>query len=258
VDAPQDLVGRIGLVLRAIAAHEPTGATTSAAARRSGLARPTAHRILTSLMSEGLVDRTADGRWLLGPEIYLLGNAAADRYDIKEVAQPFVRRLAVATGESAFLSVRRGDEAVCLLREDGSFPIRSHVLHEGIRFPLGVASAGLVVLAHLSDPEVDDYLARTDLVAAHGTDHATRALRQRIRETRTTGYAVNPGLLVEGSWGMAAAVFDDAERPRWALSLTGVEQRFAGPRRRELGELLLHEAHGLSQALRTSHRGSSR
>ena len=53
----------------------------------------------------------------------------------------------MATGESAFYSARRGNETVCLLREDGSFPIRSHVLHEGIRFPLGVASAGQVILA---------------------------------------------------------------------------------------------------------------
>jgi hypothetical protein len=31
---------------------------------------------------------------------------------------------------------------VCLAGAEGSFPLRSHVLREGIRFPLGVASAG--------------------------------------------------------------------------------------------------------------------
>ena len=62
---------------------------------------------------------------------------------------PQDRRLAVRTEESAFLSVRRGDETVCLIREDGAFPIRSFVLSEGVRFPLGVASAGLAILAAL-------------------------------------------------------------------------------------------------------------
>ncbi|MBZ5739054.1 IclR family transcriptional regulator [Nocardioides mangrovi] len=250
MDTPTDVVGRVGAVLRAVSAQEPAGATTSSVARAAGLARPTVHRLLTSLLGEGLVDRGPDGRWLLGPELYLLGAAATSRYDVTEVAQPFVRQLALATGESAFFSARRGDETVCLLREDGSFPIRSHVLHEGIRFPLGVASAGMAVLAYLTDAEVDAHLGRADLAAAYGPEHAPDRVRARIAGTRDLGYAVNPGLLVEGSWGMGAAVFDAAGRPQWALSLTGVEQRFGADRRPELGALLLRAAHGLSTSLR--------
>lgn len=250
MNAPADVVGRVGAVLRAVSAHEPDGGTTSAVARTTGLARPTAHRLLTSLLGEGLVDRAPDGRWLLGPELYLLGTAATSRYDVTEVAQPFVRQLALVTDESAFFSARRGEETVCLLREDGSFPIRSHVLHEGIRFPLGVASAGLAILAYLPDAEIDAYLARTDLVTAHGVTHDTEPLWARVAATRRAGYAVNPGLIVEGSWGMAAAVFDRDDRPMWALSLTGIEQRFGRDRRRELGTLLLRAAHEVTTALR--------
>ncbi|WP_230486812.1 IclR family transcriptional regulator [Nocardioides anomalus] len=250
MDTPSDVVGRTGALLRAVAAAEPDGATTSGAARVAGLARPTAHRLLTALHAQGLVDRGPDGGWLLGPELYLLGTAAARRYDVTAVAQPFVRRLADRTQESAFFSVRRGEETVCLLREDGSFPIRSHVLHEGIRFPLGVASAGLAVLAYLPDREVADHLERADLAAAYGAQHGTGALLERVARTREDGWAVNPGLLVEGSWGLGAAVFDADERPLGALSLTGIEQRFGTERRRELGALLLREAHALTLALR--------
>lgn len=196
------------------------------------------------------MERSPDGRWVLGPELYLLGTAAAARYDVTALARPVVRRLSDVTGESAFFSVRRGDETICLIREDGSFPVRSHVLHEGIRFPLGVASAGLVILSFLPDPEVEAWLTGTDLTSAHGASHAADELRERVAETRQRGYAVNPGLIVEGSWGMAAAVFDAEDRPQWALSLTGIEQRFAPARRRELGTLLLQEAHQLTRALR--------
>lgn len=251
MDTPSDVVGRVGTVLRAVATREPTGATTSALARQSHLARPTVHRLLTSLLAEGLVDRdVASGHWRLGPELFFLGSAARSRYDVSALAQLHVRRLAVATGESAFFSARRGDETICLVREDGSFPIRSHVLVEGIRFPLGVASAGMAVLAYLTDPEVEDFLGRIDLTSAHGAQHAPDAVRRRVAETRASGWSLNPGLLVEGSWGMGAAVFDADERPAWALSLTGIERRFDEDRRRELGDLLLHEAHELSRSLR--------
>lgn len=250
MDAPLDVVGRASALLKAVSTHEPHGTSTSEAARLTGLARPTAHRLLASLADAGLTERDPRGRWLLGPELHFLGLAAAARYDVTAIAQPVVRRLSIGTGESAFFSARRGDETVCLVREDGSFPIRSHVLHEGIRFPLGVASAGLAILAFLDDVEIESYLARTDLVEEYGDQHSPDAVRERIEITRSSGFALNPGLIVEGSWGMAAAVFDAEDRPQWALSLTGIEQRFGPDRRDELGELLLREAHVLSRTLR--------
>ncbi|WP_020673186.1 IclR family transcriptional regulator [Amycolatopsis nigrescens] len=250
---PTDVTGRIAAVLRTLSGFPDNGASTSQIARASGLARPTAHRLLAGLAEQGYVDRDhRTGRWFLGPELYLLGEIAAQRYDVTQHARAGVHRLAAATGESAFFSARRGDETVCLLREDGDFPIRSFVLYEGARFPLGVVSAGLVVLAMLPDREVDDYLARTDLTVHWGRQHSATALRERIARTRETGYAVNPGLVVEGSWGMAAAVFNQSGKPAWALTLTGVDTRFRADRRPELGALLLREAHALTKALRTA------
>lgn len=257
MDTPTDVIGRASSVLRAIAASAPGGVSTSQLARATSLPRATVHRLLTALMGEGLTDReNRSGQWFLGPELYLFGVAAAQRYDVTEVAQPFVRALAVSTGESAFFSARRGDESICLLREDGSFPLRSHVLHEGIRFPLGVASAGLVMLAFLPDREINAYLAGADLVERFGTDHSAASIQARISKTRSDGYATNPGLIVEGSWGLATAVFDLAGRPQWALTLTGVEQRFGPGRRPELGTLLLDAAHRLTGSLATRGRQS--
>ncbi|MFI5610247.1 IclR family transcriptional regulator [Amycolatopsis sp. NPDC051903] len=245
---PAHLIGRVATVLRALSNGE--GSTTSEVARAAGLARPTAHRLLTALAEEGFVDREhRSGQWHLGPELYLLGEVAAQRYDVTEHARASVHRLAEATGESAFFSARRGDETVCLVREDGSFPIRSFVLYEGARFPLGVVSAGLVVLAMLPDREIDDYLARADLTAKWGPEHGADALRTRITRTREAGYSLNPGLVVEGSWGLAAAVFNRAGAPAWALTITGVEFRFPEQRRAELGALLLREAHHLTGKL---------
>ncbi|MFE0027909.1 IclR family transcriptional regulator [Amycolatopsis sp. NPDC059021] len=247
---PAHVTGRIAAVLHAVSAAPERGASTSQIARATALARPTTHRLLTALADEGYVDRDRrTGQWFLGPELYLLGEVAARRYDVTQHARAGVHRLATATGESAFFSARRGDETVCLLREDGDFPIRSFVLYEGARFPLGVVSAGLVLLAMLPDREIDAYLRRTDLVAQWGPAHAADAVRERVALTRELGYAVNPGLVVEGSWGMAAAVFDRAGEPAWALTLTGVESRFREDRRPELGALLLKEAHALTRTL---------
>ncbi|HBS73645.1 MAG TPA: IclR family transcriptional regulator, partial [Microbacterium sp.] len=177
------------------------------------------------------------------------------RYDITAGGRDVVRSLAVRTEESAFLSVRRGDETVCLLREEGSFPIRSFVLSEGVRFPLGVASAGIAILAFLPHHDVDAYLARhPEIEASWGPTHSPDRMRARLQETTARGYAVNPGLIVEGSWGMGAAVFDREGHPQWALSLTGVEFRFSADRLPDLGRTLLSHAHQLTSRIAAARR----
>lgn len=247
------VVHRVAQLLRAVAAREE-GATVAELATATGLTRPTVHRLLTGLSAEGLVDRSAGtGAWQLGPELYMLGAVAAHRYPIRELAAPSLRRLAEATGESAFLSARRGLETVCLTRVEGAFPIRSHVLYEGLRLPLGVASAGLAILAHLSDADVERIITATvEVRGAWGHQHTPERIRELLADVRRRGFAVNPGLIVEGSWGMAAAVFDATGAPVYALSLTGIESRFGGQRRQHLGRALLTEAHRLSREL--SHR----
>ncbi|WP_408897404.1 IclR family transcriptional regulator [Nocardioides sp. R1-1] len=241
------VVEKVAALLRALSTAE-SGTTTTALAAATGQPRATTHRLLESLAAEGLADRDpSTGRWFLGPETYVLGVAAAARYDLTNEARASVHRLARETGESAFFSVRRGDEVVVLLREDGDFPIRSYVLYESARFPLAVVSGGLAILAHLTERDVDAYFARADLVADWGPAHAEPLVRERLAATRRTGWSLNPGHVVEGSWGMAAAVFDASGRPEWALTLTGVEQRFRPDRQPLLGRLLLEEAHRLSR-----------
>jgi len=248
------VVSRVAQVLRVVSEHSDHGISTTEIARKTGLTRPTAHRLLTSLSAEGFVDFDGLlGRWLLGPELFFMGSVAAARYDIKQIAMPHVQAIARATGESAFLSARRGDETVCLLREEGTFPLRSFVLYEGVRFPLGVASAGMAILAFLPDDEIGTYVADHHLELEHGPAHATQLILDRVSKTRRNGWAVNPGLVLEGSWGMGAAVFDASDHPAWALSITGVETRFGPERIQTLGDLLLKHAHELGRQMKSPH-----
>lgn len=249
------VVSRVAALLR-IVARKPEGIPLVGVVRESGLTRPTVHRLLTSLASEGLLDQDAGtGNWVLGPEILLMSSVASARFPLEEGARPSLRRLAEETGESAFFSIRRGLETVCALREEGSFPIRSFVLHEGVRFPLGVASAGTAIMAFLPEAEQEELLARWDSHAGTFTKgHPADLVRENLKRTRQTGYAVNPGLVLEGSWGMGAAVFDAKGRPTCALSLTGIEPRFREDRQEFLGRLLMEEAHRITMALRSAER----
>lgn len=120
----------------------------------------------------------------------------------------------------------------------------------GYRFPLGVASAGTAIMAFLPEDEQDELLRGwTAHAGRFAAGHSEEVVRANLASTRLAGYSVNPGLVLEGSWGMGAAVFDRSGRPAWALSLTGIEPRFRPDRQEELGGLLMAEAHRITQQL---------
>ena len=106
-------VARATDLLRLVTAAGVEGRTSQQLARDAGLSRATAHRLLGALRAAGMVDRDeATGRWLPGPELYVMGTVAAARYDVTSVARDIVRSLAVKTVESAFFSVLSGLDKV--------------------------------------------------------------------------------------------------------------------------------------------------
>lgn len=215
----------------------------------TGLSRPTVHRLLTALHELGYVDRDeATARWRLGPEMYILGSVAAQRYAVSPVARKLVAELSKATGESAFLAVRRDDELVCLVREEGNPSLRTSILQVGVRFPLGVSAGGVALLAYQTNEFIEEYLERSNLEVEWGPQFSAAKIREGVREARDLGYCVNPGLMIEGVFGMAAAVVTSGEPAKWVLSITGVESRFRRDRQPELGATLLKYAHRLSRA----------
>ena len=243
---------RAASVIRVISAHSGDGLGIGAISEKTGLSRSTAHRLVSALEEEGFVEFDGrSGRWFLGVELFVFGELARNRFELANHAGRVLEKLSRNTGESAFLSVRRGMETVCLLQEQGSFPLRSMVLYEGIRLPLGVASAGLVLLAFMPDHDIQRYLDEVKLEDTFGASHRNTSVWERVRETRQRGYSVNPGLLVEGSWGLGAAVSSESRIPEWALSLTGVQSRFSPERISELGRELLDAAHLLAKARRS-------
>ena len=117
------------------------GAALGEIVEETGLSRPTARRLLLSLMHSGMVEQDPRTKaYMLGEETYVLGTLAAQRFGLLDVAHDAVARLAAETGDTAFLSVRRDAFSLCVHKEEGSFPIRVQALQVGFRHPLGVGA----------------------------------------------------------------------------------------------------------------------
>lgn len=216
----------------------------------TGLSRPTARRLLMALAGAGLIEQDgATRRYHLGPEAFLLGSLAASRHGMLNHAADNLRRLARATGDTAFISVPQGDHILCLHREDGDFPIRTHALQKGDRNPLGAGAGGLAVLAAMPKARADAVLARLQDALRQRMGAASDRLGADVDLARERGYAVNPGRVVAGSWGIGVAILWPDGTPAAALSLAAIEARMGSDRQPRLAALLHDEARLIEAAL---------
>lgn len=113
---------------------------------RTRLYKSTCLRLLASLLHAGLLRRTDDGRYALGPAIARLHALYARSFSLEAVAMPVLRALVARTRESAALHVRQGEQRLCLHRVDSPQVLRDHV-RAGDLLPLGRGAGGRVLQA---------------------------------------------------------------------------------------------------------------
>jgi hypothetical protein len=112
-------VGVLDRVVAVLDAVETRRMTASELARHLGLSVPTAHRLVGSMMTHGLLSRDHDGRLQLGPRF-------AVPY-LEHVAGSVLTELQQQTGETAQIWVRRGDHRLCLASADSPAELRATV-----------------------------------------------------------------------------------------------------------------------------------
>lgn len=247
-------VSRALRVLRAVARTRTAGINLAQLVRDTELNKPTAHRLVLALIAEGMVEQDPHSlRYYVGRECYVLGGIANERFGLGREAADAVARLARSSGDSAFFSIRSDVFAVCVLREDGDFPLKTHVLQPGTRHPLGVGAGSLAMLAAMDDAEVERCLKENDeLLQKSYPQFSAPLLRQEVALTRERGFSVNEGLVVSGSWGVAAAVHSPSGEVVGALTIAAVESRMQKERQQALGPQLVDEARRLETHLARS------
>lgn len=239
-------------VLRAVAAAANGGATLSQVVAASRLTKATVHRMLAVLTREGLIHRNDESKsYFLGEQLYALGILAAPRFGLHQLALSGLRRLAQMSEDSAFLCLLSGNDVVCVHREEGSHPIRTHVMQVGIRYPLGVGSFGPAILAAMDAAEVERILTVNRRAIESYENYSIERVRQLLKTARAKGYSVNPGLVYPESYGLAVAVLDERDQPIGALSIGAIASRLQPDRQPKLAAALKAEATALWEQLRS-------
>jgi DNA-binding IclR family transcriptional regulator len=251
----QSLTRSIG-ILRALAAAGRTELRLSDVSRAVGLSKATTSRILGALCDQGMVEESRETkRFHLGPELTFLGWSAAQKFLLTRVARPVLEKLADATGDTTFLIVRSGTEAVCADRVSGSYPVKVFTMEVGSRRPLGVGSGSLALLAALPDGEVDQILKANAQPLAKFKAMRPSRLRREIQQTRAREYAFAEGHVVKEVSGVGVTITDPRRQPVAAVSVSSLSSRFADGRLTAVVRATQVAAREIERALRSASGG---
>ncbi len=236
-------IAKAALLLRTLSTFESMGASLMQIAHLTQLPKATVHRILAAMMDERLVERPPGTRhYRLGPDIFAFGVPMGDSFNLKPLARASLERLASDTGATAYLGVRSGYDMLCLDKADTVPPRPSLLLQVHDRWPLGIGSFSLALLAFLNEPDVAEVIAFNQRRVSEEETLTFQHIQRSIQKTRRNGYAQRTTRSYRGLAGIAAPVFDDRRYPIASLCLVGEASEMNAAKLSSLGGKLQREA----------------
>ncbi|MCG8425787.1 MAG: IclR family transcriptional regulator [Chromatiales bacterium] len=187
------------------------------------------HRYLVSLVETGFVEKSAHGRYDLGPYVLEFATAYLSRLEPTTVANPIVDQLWSETQEGIILCVWGGSGTTVIRWLQSRQPI-SVGIRPGTVFSTSMSASGRIFLAYLpralTQPIVDAELKQFAQERTPLAPQSAQELEAIIEETREHGMARVTGHSIEYVSALAAPVFDYRGELVLSLALFGFKSNF--------------------------------
>jgi DNA-binding IclR family transcriptional regulator len=187
------------------------------------LNKSTVFNIGHTLRDLNVLEHQRDGKFVFGTRLYVLANMSGKRSALIQSAHPYLEKVNEMTKLSAFLGLRSDRRAILIDKVDSAYGVKvsSEV---GIQMPV-LAGAGIkAMLSQLSDEEIDEILARTELKRYTPYSIMDKAVyKEEILEVRKQGIAYDREEYIEGMVAFAIpinAYGRDVQAAIWAVGLT--------------------------------------
>jgi DNA-binding IclR family transcriptional regulator len=215
-------------------------------ARNLGLTQSRVFRVLKSLEELEYV-YSYKGRFVLGvkfSDVALKMKRVEDSFYVKSI----LLDLTQLTGDTAHLFLPLKDKAVCTAQFSGDNSLQvAKVIGE--RIPMNVAAAPLVLLAYLTEKEQESIIENLEMVAfTENTITDREELRNRLKQIRSQGYAIDNEEYEIGACSVSAPIFDKGYVGA-ALSIDIPHARFGEDRREQTIKLVVNAAQKISESL---------
>jgi IclR family pca regulon transcriptional regulator len=210
-EGPSEFVRALakGLLVIECFDNQAPAMTLSDVAKRTGLSRGTARRLLHTLVELGYVG--FDGKlFSLRPRVLNLGFAYLYSHDVWQLAQPYMVEVVEKLHESCSIAVLEGTDIVYVARVPTSERIMSINLGIGTRLPALHTSMGRAMLAYRAPAEVQGLLKRAGPIRQYTPKSIAdpREVIANLEQVRKQGWALVDQELEVGLRSLAVPIFD--------------------------------------------------
>lgn len=251
-------IQRAVAVLRILASARETGLGVTEISMQAELARPTAHRILSVLVAEGIVEqRPSTRRYVVGEQLPLLALARQTRDSLLDIINPHLRAAVGEIGDTGFFTRRSGLDTVCVARQLGTYPIQVLAWDVGERRPLGVTNAGIAILSGMQADTVRSLLAKNrSRFSRYGV--STERILQDVTMARAKGFASRTRALTPGTSAVSVIIRSSTGAPHGALTINSISRRLSPKRIDEIAARLRIRVEAIELELRNTTSRSRR
>ncbi|PJI40894.1 MAG: IclR family transcriptional regulator [Ferrovibrio sp.] len=241
-------VARATEILKAFISADSWGPTELA--QQVGLHKSVVHRLLVTLAGSGVLTRNAEsGQYSLGPVIAQLQPRGGFNGALKQMARPYLQRLAAASGETVSLCVREESQGLCIDYVDSPQSMRFTV-STGQTFPLNAGCVGKVILAYQSEDFIEELIARKALKRyTPNTITDPKKLRAELLRIRKLGYAFSDSEITPGSRSVGAPIHGPDGAVFASLAISAPSFRMPDNELDRFTDMVRGEAAGLSREL---------
>jgi IclR family acetate operon transcriptional repressor len=238
-------VDRAAALLLALGESQGSAGVTELA-RRLGLHKSTASRLLATLERRGLVEQDDEtGKYRLGLVVIRLAEHAERTLDLRGIAMPELERLARLTHETTGLAVLHDGTMLAIAQFDGP-NISAAGDWTGRSTPLHCVASGKVLLSSLAEREVLRIVRRGLKACTDRTIVELEPLLEELARIRRRGYAAAIGEFDPGFNAVAAPVFDARGNVIAAVDVWGPAVRLTPARVPELAVQVREAAGAIS------------
>ncbi|MCE7481536.1 IclR family transcriptional regulator [Microbacterium profundi] len=195
-------------------------------AEELGLAKSSAHHVLSALIDRGWVERDPGSREVsLGLRAWEVGQGYDVAQTLSQRARTFMDEIRDELGETVRLAVRSGSDQVCIAKSAGQQKL---VFDQriGARLPCHATGLGKALLSGLEPDEVRQMYAEGLEQFTETTIIDVDELNENLAAAREAGFAEDHGEYILGIRCVAVPVRSRDGRTIAALSVSGPTARF--------------------------------
>lgn len=216
-------------------ARNPAGISLTKLSSQVGLHNSTVFHLVRTMVTLGYVRQAEDSkRYRIGGPLFYLAAAALEEVELVGLVDPYVRELAIDTGETCHFAVQDGRQIVIVAKSEGVGVFRLSDRVGGTR-PGYCTALGKVFLAALKPTELENYIHTQEFKAyTPNTITDPARLRKEIEKICAAGLAFDDTEYHAELRCVAVPVHDFTQQvigaigisgPVWRISLQSLRSR---------------------------------